>query len=106
MLGAAATLSCTFVGKPTNQVVWYRKGKRVEPSDTVRIRSTDAGSELTIRGVSAAHTGQYTVSIRNPYGEDFASATLAVPGKFLQIFCIYVSNAVCKSNVLCPVCPL
>lgn len=81
MLGATATLSCTFVGKPTNQVVWYRKGKRVEPSDNIRIRSTDNGSELTIKGVNAAHTGQYTVSIRNPYGEDFASATLAVPGE-------------------------
>ena len=85
ILGATATLTCTFVGKPANTVVWYRRGKRVEPTDTIRIRSTDAGSELTVKGVTSAHTGQYTVSIRNPYGEDFASASMTVPGKVYQL---------------------
>lgn len=79
--GGKVTLSCTYKGKPAPQVVWYLGGKRVDESQTVKVKSTETTSELSISKVDASHAGEYTVSIRNPIGEDLASATVTIAGK-------------------------
>lgn len=75
--GANVTLSCAFKGSPKPQVIWYRGGKRIEDATgdaTVSVKSTETSSELCIQTLEARHVGEYTVSIRNTYGEDLASA--------------------------------
>lgn len=79
-VGGKVTLTCTYKGKPAPQVVWYLGGKRVDESPAVKVKSTDTTSELTISKVETSHAGEYTVSIRNGFGEDLASAAVTIAG--------------------------
>lgn len=49
----------------------------------MKIDTKDTASELVITRVDSSFAGEYTVAIRNPYGEDLASATLTVEGTHL-----------------------
>lgn len=79
-VGGAVTLSCSFRGAPMPQVTWYRQGKPVQASPHLTIQTKDTVSELVISKVESVHAGEYLVAIRNPYGEDLATATLTIEG--------------------------
>jgi len=83
--GSRLCLSCVFKGSPSPHVIWYRNGKRVDENSVDRseiaIRNTETSSQLCIENLQAKFVGEYTVSIRNTYGEDLASAEVGLKSK-------------------------
>ncbi|XP_003372021.1 putative immunoglobulin I-set domain protein [Trichinella spiralis] len=73
-IGDPLQLNCSFTGQPCPVVVWYFNGKRVEPSELVSVIHTENASFLTVKSCQEEHFGEVSVSIRNQYGEDLASA--------------------------------
>ena len=69
-----------YFGNPEPRVIWFKGGRRLNPTDRVKIRTYPGESTLVIRDLRADDSGKYEIQIENEVGSDGCSASLCVEG--------------------------
>ncbi|CAJ0962097.1 unnamed protein product, partial [Mesorhabditis belari] len=92
-LAQKVQLQCSFEGKPTPVVSWFKDENRLQ--DGVKgysIETTGNNSILSVVYLEKEHLGEYLCTVRNPYGEDLATAMilLEVYRLFLAVVVLHV----------------
>lgn len=67
-------------GKQPITFAWYHSGELVKPSDNVAILNGEESSQLTIKKMHLADSGQYVCQVENAYGSDSKSVDLKLNG--------------------------
>lgn len=79
-------------GKQPISFAWYHSDELVKPSDNIAISSNDESSQLTIKEMRLADSGQYVCKVENAYGSDSRRVDLKLNGRifvtFPQFFCL------------------
>lgn len=80
--GENVKLSCSIIGRPVPQVVWYKDGKEIDKRTMIDIEITTGigTSSLFIRDADRNHRGIYTVEAKNSYGTKKADVNVRVQG--------------------------
>ena len=77
--GQPLRLECKVEGEPTPEVIWYKDGERVYPSDRVQIEvAPDGTSRLIIPKATMDDDGLYRVIATNPAGSAVDKCTATV----------------------------
>ncbi|KAI4788997.1 hypothetical protein KUCAC02_035499, partial [Chaenocephalus aceratus] len=78
--GENVKLSCSIVGRPVPQVIWYKNGKEIDKRTMydVEITSDIGTSSLFIRDADRDHRGIYTIEAKNSSGSKTADANVRV----------------------------
>ncbi|CAJ0566302.1 unnamed protein product, partial [Mesorhabditis spiculigera] len=105
-VGQKAQLQCSFEGKPMPVVSWFRDDVRIRDGvGGYSIDTRDGDSTLSVVYMEKEHFGEYLCTVRNPYGEDLATAKLLLEAVLrllsttvLVAFCAVVRSSV-RSNV-------
>ncbi|XP_008494634.2 myomesin-3 [Calypte anna] len=76
------TLECTVLASPPPQVTWYKNGIRIDPlrapAGKYRIKNKFGMLTLHISRCSMEDSAEYSVEVRNQYGEAYSFATVLV----------------------------
>lgn len=77
--GQPLKLHCRITGDPNPEIVWYKDGERVEPSDRLQLEQDESGNAyLTIPSCTLADDGIYRVIATNPHGSAYDKCTAYV----------------------------
>uniref|UniRef100_A0A8C3SLI3 Myomesin 3 n=1 Tax=Chelydra serpentina TaxID=8475 RepID=A0A8C3SLI3_CHESE len=75
-------LTCTILASPPPQVTWYKNGvhidPRLAPAGKYRIQNKFGMLTLDINRCSLEDSAEYSVEVKNPYGEAYSFATVLV----------------------------
>ncbi|XP_053124580.1 myomesin-3 isoform X2 [Hemicordylus capensis] len=75
-------LECTILASPLPEVTWYKNGVpidlRVAPAGKYKIKNEFGMLTLDIRRCSLDDSAEYSVVVKNPYGEAYSFATVLV----------------------------
>ncbi|NXN13600.1 MYOM3 protein, partial [Indicator maculatus] len=75
-------LACTVLASPPPQVTWYKNGVRIDPrlapAGKYRIKNTFGMLTLQISRCSLEDSAEYSVEVKNQYGEAYSFATVLV----------------------------
>ena len=81
--GKRSHLTCQLnSGKQPITWSWYHADELVKSSDKIAVLSGDDSSQLTIKEMSLADSGQYVCKVENAYGSDTRRVDLKLNGKF------------------------
>ncbi|XP_053206709.1 cell adhesion molecule Dscam2-like isoform X2 [Panonychus citri] len=81
VIGSKTSFTCqSLTGSSPLEIIWFKDGKKLFDSPTIKIRTNEDGSMLIITSISSMHSGNYTCSISNPYGQDSFTTELLVEG--------------------------
>ena len=69
-------------GKQPISFTWYHSDELVKPNDNIAILNTEESSQLIIKEMSFADSGQYVCKVENAYGSDSRRVELKLNGKF------------------------
>uniref|UniRef100_A0A8V5GY64 Uncharacterized protein n=1 Tax=Melopsittacus undulatus TaxID=13146 RepID=A0A8V5GY64_MELUD len=76
------TLTCTVLASPPPQVTWYKNGVRIDPrlapAGKYRIKNKFGMLTLHISRCSMEDSAEYSVEVKNQYGEAYSFATVLV----------------------------
>ncbi|NXJ69320.1 MYOM3 protein, partial [Rostratula benghalensis] len=76
------TLTCTVLASPPPQVTWYKNGARIDPrlapAGKYQIKNQFGMLTLHISRCSMEDSAEYSVEVKNPYGEAYSFATVLV----------------------------
>ncbi|XP_063033291.1 myomesin-3 [Melospiza melodia melodia] len=76
------TLACTVLGSPLPQATWYKNGipinPRQAPAGKYKIKNQFGMLTLQISRCSMEDSAEYSVEVKNPYGEAYSFATVLV----------------------------
>ena len=67
-------------GKQPISFTWFHSNEPVKPSDNVVVVNTEESSQLTIKEMRLADSGQYVCRSENAYGSDSRSVELKLNG--------------------------
>lgn len=87
--GDRATLDCNVEAKPLAQITWLRAGRPLDLAAQNFILSP-RGHRLMILSAKRTDAGSYSCVAKNAAGENEASFTVTVLGKFMQIYIVIV----------------
>ena len=79
--GSQLILHVTVTGVPTPKITWTHNDETLTTSNGVTVDTTDTFSTVTVTGVSAKHSGIFTVTAENEVGADKAQFNVTVRGK-------------------------
>ena len=85
---SSLTLSCTSSGSPPDTFTWMKDGNQTVLQSTsitaVNYTNTSAvfNANYSINSVTTSDSGTYTCTVTNPIGDDSATITVVVIGKF------------------------
>uniref|UniRef100_K7GFH0 Myomesin-3 n=1 Tax=Pelodiscus sinensis TaxID=13735 RepID=K7GFH0_PELSI len=75
-------LTCTILASPPPQVTWYKNGVRIDPrlaaAGKYRMRNEFGMLTLDINRCSLEDSAEYSVEVKNLYGEAYSFATVLV----------------------------
>ncbi|CAM4687023.1 unnamed protein product [Caretta caretta] len=75
-------LTCIILASPPPQVTWYKNGVRIDPrlapAGKYRIQNKFGMLTLDINRCSLEDSAEYSVEVKNPYGEAYSFATVLV----------------------------
>ncbi|XP_077193716.1 myomesin-3 [Paroedura picta] len=75
-------LECTVLASPQPEVTWYKNGIRIDPrlapAGKYRMKSEFGMLTLDISRCSLDDSAEYSVVVKNPYGEAYSFATVLV----------------------------
>ncbi|CAH1249861.1 OBSCN [Branchiostoma lanceolatum] len=87
--GSAARLEIVVSGNPEPKVFWYHNGKEIRPDQKRQLQYDQARHlhALVIPKVQSEDDGEYTVKVRNDFGEAACTSSLHVyaPGQQVQL---------------------
>ncbi|KAL1471015.1 hypothetical protein MTO96_023934 [Rhipicephalus appendiculatus] len=92
------------IGEPPPEVTWTLKGKKVLPSDHVKLTNVDYNTKLNVRHAQRADSGTYTITAVNEHGKDVADVEVIVldkptpPGGPLKIEDVHAEGCTLKWN--------
>lgn len=69
-------------GKQPISFTWFHSDELVKPSGNVAVVNAEESSQLTIKEMNLADSGQYTCRVENAYGSDSRSVELKLNGNF------------------------
>ncbi|KAF2985728.1 hypothetical protein EK904_003826 [Melospiza melodia maxima] len=76
------TLACTVLGSPLPQATWYKNGIPIDlrraPAGKYKIKNQFGMLTLQISRCSMEDSAEYSVEVKNPYGEAYSFATVLV----------------------------
>ncbi|XP_010016648.1 PREDICTED: myomesin-3 [Nestor notabilis] len=76
------TLACTVLASPPPQVTWYKNGVRIDPrlapAGKYKIKNKFGMLTLHISRCSMEDSAEYSVEVKNQYGEAYSFATVLV----------------------------
>ncbi|NWX77005.1 MYOM3 protein, partial [Alca torda] len=76
------TLACTVLASPPPQVTWYKNGVRIDPrlapAGKYQIKNQFGMLTLHISRCSMEDSAEYSVEVKNQYGEAYSFATVLV----------------------------
>ncbi|PKU33195.1 hypothetical protein llap_16500 [Limosa lapponica baueri] len=76
------TLACTVLASPPPQVTWYKNGVRIDPrlapAGKYQIKNQFGMLTLHISRCSTEDSAEYSVEVKNQYGEAYSFATVLV----------------------------
>ncbi|XP_010223082.1 PREDICTED: myomesin-3 [Tinamus guttatus] len=76
------TLVCTVLGSPPPRVTWFKNGARIDPrlapAGKYRLRNAFGTLSLHIGRCSMEDSAEYSVEVKNQYGEAYSFATVLV----------------------------
>lgn len=78
--GMQIRLSCGANGKPDPELVWFKDGNLIEPTDRLKINSTVGMTSLSIQEAEVDDGGIYKVIARNRIAEIATEAEVSVEG--------------------------
>ncbi|NWR06579.1 MYOM3 protein, partial [Paradoxornis webbianus] len=80
--GMDVTLACTALGSPVPQATWYKNGIPIDlrqaPAGKYKIRNKFGMLTLHISRCSMEDSAEYSVEVKNQYGEAYSFATVLV----------------------------
>uniref|UniRef100_A0A8C8SRG0 Myomesin-3 n=1 Tax=Pelusios castaneus TaxID=367368 RepID=A0A8C8SRG0_9SAUR len=75
-------LTCTILASPPPQVTWYKNGIRIDPrlapAGKYKMQNKFGMLTLDINRCSLEDSAEYSVEVKNPYGEAYSFATVLV----------------------------
>lgn len=83
--GDPLKLSMPLTGAPTPVVSWTVNDKHLPPTNRVQTEATEDSIGLSIPVTQRSDSGKYTVTAKNPHGEDSADITVLVYGEFVHV---------------------
>lgn len=87
-----ARIECEVIGIPIPTVEWYKDGVLVEKSDNIQMEvKNKVVNVLTIKSVTPANFGSYTIKATNEIGQAECSCVLNVDGMFIINYLIHMN---------------
>uniref|UniRef100_U3JCK9 Myomesin-3 n=1 Tax=Ficedula albicollis TaxID=59894 RepID=U3JCK9_FICAL len=84
------TLACTALGCPVPQATWYKNGIPIDlrqaPAGKYKIKNQFGMLTLQISRCSMEDSAEYSVEVKNQYGEAYSFATVLVRSKYKYSF--------------------
>ena len=79
-VGRAINFTVPYSGTPSPKATWTIKGQDVQPGEDKRVECENIASSAIINIPNSVRedSGQYKLTLKNPYGECFASAKVTV----------------------------
>uniref|UniRef100_A0A8C3VGE2 Myomesin-3 n=1 Tax=Catharus ustulatus TaxID=91951 RepID=A0A8C3VGE2_CATUS len=103
------TLACTTLGSPVPQATWYKNGIPIDlrraPAGKYKMRNRFGMLTLHISRCSMEDSAEYSVEVKNQYGEAYSFATVLVRSKYKYSFEFKLSNTA-QSYFAFPLKPL
>ena len=72
-------------GEPPPTITWQINDKDLKSETRTTLENVDYNTKLTIRRVTRADSGKYTITAVNESGKDVASVNVLVIGKFYSV---------------------
>ncbi|CAN8010311.1 unnamed protein product, partial [Ixodes pacificus] len=92
------------IGEPPPDVTWTLKGKKVAPSDHVKLVNEPYNTKLNVRHATRADSGTYTITAVNEHGKDTAEVEVMIldkptpPGGPLKVEDVHAEGCTLKWN--------
>ncbi|XP_053206028.1 cell adhesion molecule DSCAML1-like isoform X2 [Panonychus citri] len=81
VIGGRTSFACqSLTGSPPFTINWFKDGQSIRESNTIRIRTDEESSMLSISAISSSHSGNYSCKISNRFGSDSFTSELTVEG--------------------------
>ncbi|XP_025016081.1 Down syndrome cell adhesion molecule-like isoform X2 [Tetranychus urticae] len=81
VIGGKTSLACQNIeGTPPIQLNWFKDGKELSNSQSIKIRTIEDSSMLILDPISTSHSGNYTCKVSNNFGSDSYSTELLIEG--------------------------